>query len=146
MTENPDILDCFAILRLNLVNIKNINLFKYNSYEENLLFFDLYASFLVAMLFSLVAFAYDVEADGIYYNFDYENKTAEVTYQYESSSIDNYQGVENVIIPSTFSYNGNTYDVTSIGTSAFSYCSSLKSITIPSSITSIEMNTFTLCS
>ena len=36
-------------------------------------------SFLVVMLLSVVAFAYDVEIDGIYYNLDMENKTAEVT-------------------------------------------------------------------
>ena len=50
-----------------------------------------------------------------------------------------------LIIPSTISYNGTSYDVTCIGDSAFWGCS-LTSIHIPESITSIESCAFTYCS
>ena len=52
----------------------------------------------------------------------------------------------NLIIPSTISYNGTTYSVTSIGGSAFAYCSGLTSVTIPNSVTSIGQSAFSNCS
>ena len=51
-----------------------------------------------------------------------------------------------IVISSTVEYNGVTYSVTSIGDSAFSYCSSLTSITIPDSVTSIGSSAFYDCS
>ena len=42
-----------------------------------------------------------------------------------------------LIIPSTVSYDGTTLPVTTIGTSAFSYCGDLTSVIIPNSVTSI---------
>ncbi|MDY5799321.1 MAG: leucine-rich repeat protein, partial [Candidatus Onthomorpha sp.] len=57
---------------------------------------------------------------------------------YESKSGD-------LIIPSTISYNGTTYSVTSIGGSAFAYCSGLTSVTIPNSVTSIGQSAFSGC-
>ena len=51
-----------------------------------------------------------------------------------------------LVIPSTISYNGTTYNVTSIGGSAFSDCSSLTSINIPESVTSIGGSAFEYCS
>ena len=51
-----------------------------------------------------------------------------------------------LIIPSTISYNGTTYSVTSIGDRAFYYCSSLTSVTIPNSVTSIGEGAFYECS
>ena len=51
-----------------------------------------------------------------------------------------------VVIPSTVTYNGTTYSVTSIRGSAFWYCNGLTSITIPNSVTSIEDWAFYGCS
>ena len=50
-----------------------------------------------------------------------------------------------IVIPSSVEYKGNQYPVTSIGSSAFSECSSLTSITIPSSVTSIGDYAFYDC-
>ena len=54
---------------------------------------------------------------------------------------------DDLVIPSTVSYNGITYSVTSIGDGAFAGYSGLTSITIPNSVTSISGNfTFYGCS
>ena len=50
-----------------------------------------------------------------------------------------------LIIPSTISYNGTTYSVTSIGEWAFNRCSSLTSVAIPNSVTSIGQSAFYGC-
>ena len=83
-------------------------------------------STLVLMLMCAIAtWAHDFEVDGIYYNI-LQDKTneVEVTYQYEWSS-DNYAGLTAASIPSTVTYNGTTYGVTSIGREAFANCSGL---------------------
>ena len=49
-------------------------------------------------------------------------------------------------IPSTVTYQGTGYSVTSIGNYAFEYCSSLTSVTIPNSVTSIGNSAFNHCS
>ena len=50
-----------------------------------------------------------------------------------------------IVIPASVEYKGKQYPVTSIGSSAFSECSSLTSITIPSSVTSIDYSAFEDC-
>ena len=51
-----------------------------------------------------------------------------------------------VVIPSTVTYGGTTYSVTSIGGGAFSNCRGLTSVTIPNSVTSIGDYAFDGCS
>ncbi len=87
-----------------------------------------------------VSWAYDVKIDGIYYNLDNNNKTAEVTY----SNDDNYTGF--ISIPEYIAYNKKVYTITSIGESAFSSCSGLTSVSMPNSVISIGYKAFYDCS
>ena len=99
------------------------------------------------LLCCTVASAHDFEVGGIYYNItDATAKTVEVTYSGSSSSsvANEYTGAET--IPSTVTYNGATYSVTSIGERAFYDCTGLTSVTIPNSVTSIGLRAFDGCS
>ena len=87
----------------------------------------------------LSGFAYDFSVNGIYYGKNSDGKTVYVT-----SRSDKYSG--SVVIPSTVTYSGTTYSVTSISSSAFEDCSGLTSVTIPNSVTSIGYNAFKDCS
>ena len=99
------------------------------------------------LLGTLMASAHDFEVGGIYYNITSPTDlTVAVTYSggsYDSVS-DEYCGA--VAIPSTVTYNNNTYSVTSIGMYAFCSCRNLTSITLPASVTSIEEEAFSYCS
>ena len=65
----------------------------------------------------------------IWYDFDSSTKTASVTYK--GNSYNDYSGDYSgeVVIPSTVTYEGEEYSVTSIGDYAFSGCDALTSIT-----------------
>ena len=55
------------------------------------------------------------------------------------------QSIKSVDIPETITWNGSKYTVIEIGEEAFKDCTSLESITIPSSVTRIGRNAFYLC-
>ena len=100
---------------------------------------------LVALITATIAFA-KTEINGIYYNLNDTNQTAEVTYQYRYSwDGDNYSGVTSITIPEKVIYNATEYSVTSIGKSAFYDCDALTSISIPNSVTSIGDEAFYNC-
>ena len=98
--------------------------------------------FLLLMLLPTVADAalFDFEVDGIYYKISNGSNVSVARTYYGND----YSG--NVTIPSSVTYNGTTYTVMSIGSSAFYYCTGLTSISIPNSITSISGNAFEGCS
>ena len=89
---------------------------------------------LLVALLPLLANAYDVKIDGIYYNLVTKANMAEVTY-----GDDKYSG--DIIIPKTVEHEGVKYDVITIGKDAFQYAQ-LSSITIPNSIKTIGENSF----
>ena len=95
---------------------------------------------LVAMMLPMVVSAETVEIDGICYNVIVKARTAEVV----KKTSGRYSGGIN--IPSSVTYQGVNYSVTSIGESAFSGCSGLTSVTIPNSVTSIGGYAFNNCS
>ena len=106
---------------------------------------------LLSLLLTLGAttclWAYDFQSGDLYYNITSSSApyTVEVTYQkYGSSS--NYSGLTTATIPETVTYSGETYSVTSLGYQAFLGSESLKSISIPNSVTSIEVWAFDGCS
>ena len=91
------------------------------------------------LAFSPAAWTYDFEADGIYYNITSRgDKTVKVTY--DSHYRANYSG--NVTIPATVTNKDIEYRVIAIGSSAFSDCNGLTSVTIPASVTSIGSSAF----
>ena len=95
----------------------------------------------VAWLGITSASAYDFQVDGIYYDINTDETTVTVTNETGFSA--SYSG--EVIIPQSVTFQGNTYIVTSIGYSAFLYCTGLTSITIPNSVTTIGENAFFCC-
>jgi len=97
----------------------------------------------MALVGSCALWANGTEIDGIYYILT--GNTASVTYTGSSYYDDNtYSG--KITIPSSVTFNQQSYSVTSIGDYAFAYCISLSSITIPNSVTSIGEWAFFGCS
>ena len=101
----------------------------------------------LALMATSALLAQRFQVGDLYYNITSSSApyTVEVTYQAYWSS-NNYLGLATATIPSTVTYEGTTYSVTSIGNSAFRSCSSLTSITIPNSVTSIGETAFSWCS
>ena len=89
---------------------------------------------------SVSAFAEDAVINGIKYSLNNETLQAKVIRNYDNK----YSG--NITIPETVDYNGKTYSLTSIGSSAFFNCTGLTSVTIGNSVTSIGNNAFSGCS
>ena len=100
--------------------------------------------FVVATLFATLSFVFlsceDKKVE-ILYNFDSNTKTASVMKVIDETDT----GIENIVIPSTVTYKGKKYSVTSIGFEAFIDCNSLTSVTIPEGVTEIGYSAFYGC-
>ena len=103
--------------------------------------------FLILLMMPLASMAYDFEVGGIYYKFT-DNSSVAVTYEVEPTWDSDYPAPYSgtITIPSTVNYNDKSYTVTSIGDSAFWFCSGLTSIDIPEGVTSIGDYAFVYCS
>ena len=101
----------------------------------------------IMLLASTNAFAYTFKVDGIYYKILSEtDKSVSVTYK----NVDNYgyhsDYTGDIVVPSTVTFAGTSYDVTRIGSYAFSYCYNMTSIILPNSISEIDIYAFAYCS
>jgi len=85
--------------------------------------------FIVLMMLPFKALCRSVSIDGINYNLDSSNKTAEVAFG-------NYSG--DIVIPSTVTKRDVEYTVTSIASNAFYSSPEMTSVSIPKSVTTIK--------
>lgn len=95
--------------------------------------------FFLAMTFPMTIKADEVVIDGIRYHVLLKAKIANVIQNNPKYSGD-------IVIPASIEYEGVNCDVISIRENAFYECSSLTSVTIPSSVTSIGGSAFSNCS
>lgn len=104
---------------------------------------------LLLSVFSIVALADGVCIDGLYYNLDKKNLTAEVTYKSLGKGTYDYYNkgwdITSASIPETVIFKGQTYRVKSIGRCAFKDCLNLSTVTIPNSVNTLEYRAFDGC-
>ena len=105
---------------------------------KRLIYFKLTAAF-IACLVALDAAAYDFVKDGIYYNISGTNATV----TYKDANYNSYSGTVN--IPATVTNGGTTYNVVTIGLSAFQNCSNLRRVVIPNTVQYMSNYAFKNC-
>lgn len=102
-------------------------------------------SLFVSILLSCVMFpSFAVRLiDGLYYNLDNKEFTAQVTYMSPDKNGDYVSG--DLVIPETVTDLNQTYTVTSIGKKAFYGCENLTSVKLPPTIKSSGLLAFAAC-
>jgi hypothetical protein len=96
-------------------------------------------AFLFLLCMTMNALAYDFVANHIYYTIT--SSTGTLTVAVSGSETQS----ASIVLPSTVTNGSTSYNVTSIGNSAFWNASWLTNITLPSTLKSIESNAFTFC-
>ena len=110
-------------------------------------------TFLLPLFLGLLSqhvFAHSIEVantEGITIYYNWANNNTELTVTYRGSSFSSYSNeyFGDIIIPSTVTYEGHTYPVTSISSHAFRENTTLTSVVIPESIKSINGYAFAYC-
>ena len=92
---------------------------------------------------TLIASAYDIEVNGMCFNLTSDSTVAVTYLDFIRMNEDYYIG--DVVVPAAINYKGKKYAVTAIGNKAFCGCSFLKSVTLPSTIVTIEDDAFYKC-
>lgn len=106
-------------------------------------------SFFLLLAASIGNLLAGVQIGDLYYNLDATNLTAEVTYSSYDGTYSGYNRNREITIatiPSSITYEGKTYKVTSIGDHSFERCYNLTSVTIPNTVKSIGRSAFEYCS
>lgn len=99
-----------------------------------------------AVVMPLTASAYDFKVNGVFYKKLKEGSAVSVSAEYERRSDANkdaYKG--SVVIPSSVTFGGKTYKVTSVGPAAFFGCTGLRSVELPGTVTAIGLFAFMNC-
>ena len=110
----------------------------------------IYGLMMLAMTLVMSATSYaasyvEAKIGNIYYFLNSENKNASVASEYDFAKNSKILYSGDVVIPETVTYDGATYKVTGIKSSAFNACEGLTSVTIPNTVTEIADNAFSYC-
>lgn len=106
---------------------------------NKLIYLKTLAAIVACLALALPASAYSFVKNGIYYNVS--GTSATVTYK--DANYNSYSGT--VIIPATVTNGGTTYNVRSIGPSAFQNCTNLRRVVLPNTIEYLMNNAFQNC-
>ena len=101
-------------------------------------------SFFIILFLSTSMYAGYFQSGDLWYYYSSSSSTTVSVAKDQASNY--YAGLTDVSIPETVEDNGKTYSVTGISYEAFYNCSSLTSVTIPTSVTVIGERTFYNCS
>ena len=131
---------------MNITNLTNIDIkFSYNNIKRDTSMKRLFSLIVFSINF-IAIWAHDFEVDGIYYNITSSSKkTVEVTYKGSSFATFSDEYIGDITIPSTISFGGQDFSVTSIGKEAFRFCIEVTSVTISNGLTEIGESAFCDC-
>lgn len=100
-------------------------------------------AFFIGIACTISLYASRFQVDGLFYDITNENEVG-VAYGAPSTVFPNTY-IGDIVIPEIVTYNGTTYNVTSIEEDAFYQCPNLTSITIPACVKSIGDMAFSGC-
>lgn len=99
----------------------------------------------LALAACTIATAHDFVVNGIYYERNRDGASVTVTYKGASYDMYDDEYFGDVTIPSRVTYSGKSYTVRSIIDYAFAGCPSVRTVSIPHTISSVGKYTFSLC-